>query len=159
MVLSLLWCRTQRLARVHLVGIVTCKSNVRLKVPPNFPPWGFGFTVQVVEPDPLPTIPVHYLPNEQKKYDEGMKVPADFLQRKGYRLPTKVEWEYARPPCTAMTSRHYGLSVDLLEQYDRYRSMHQATTVCLAWWKQPTVCNRRFRASGGRQPPRSPHSA
>jgi formylglycine-generating enzyme required for sulfatase activity len=65
-----------------------------------------------------------YLPNEQKKYDKGMKIPADFLQRHGYRLPSEVEWEYASR-AGALTSRHYGFSVDLLEHYARYDANSQ----------------------------------
>ena len=78
------------------------------------------FSNWLSEQEGLPKEEWCYLPNRSGAYAEGMSIPADVLQRKGYRLPTEPEWEYA---CRAgaVTNRSYGNSIDLLGAYARYQ--------------------------------------
>jgi serine/threonine protein kinase/formylglycine-generating enzyme required for sulfatase activity/tetratricopeptide (TPR) repeat protein len=62
-----------------------------------------------------------YIPNESEEYAEGLSIPANALERTGYRLPTDAEWGYA---CRAgaVTSRYYGHSLAILDAYARYQA-------------------------------------
>ena len=60
-----------------------------------------------------------YERNEKGDFGAGMKISANFLQRRGYRLPTDIEWKYVCQ-ANADTSFSFGEPVELLERYAWY---------------------------------------
>ena len=69
-----------------------------------------------------------YQLSAEGKYGPGLRVAAEFLDRRGYRLPTEAEWEFA---CRAgaATGRYYGESPSWLDRYAVFRATAAGDTV------------------------------
>jgi formylglycine-generating enzyme required for sulfatase activity len=90
----------------------------KLDCPVNMVSWFDAVTYcnWLSQQDGIPHDQWCYEPNAQGNYAIGMKIPADFLERTGYRLPTREEWEFV---CRGGTTSNYGFGepLELVTKY------------------------------------------
>jgi serine/threonine protein kinase/formylglycine-generating enzyme required for sulfatase activity len=89
--------------------------------PANFVSWydAAAYCNWLSQQEGIPKEQWCYEGNDKGDYATGMKIPADYVKRTGYRLPTVAEWEYN---CRAKTNTSYsfGEPEELLRRYAWY---------------------------------------
>ena len=89
--------------------------------PANFPSYfdAAKYCRRLSEIEGVPEEEMCYPPVD--RISEGMELPANYLDRKGYRLPTEAEW-FVGCFGRARTRFHFGRDADLTSYYARHRS-------------------------------------
>jgi formylglycine-generating enzyme required for sulfatase activity len=124
----------QSFERTHTQHGLPPSSVNQFSPDPDGPMSGFTWYIAaeycnwLSEQEGLPKHQWCYVPNEAGAYADGMSIPADVLERTGYRLPTEPEWEYACRSGT-VTSYYFGLSTELVDKY----AWSQANSKDRAW--------------------------
>jgi formylglycine-generating enzyme required for sulfatase activity/tetratricopeptide (TPR) repeat protein len=117
----------QRFERTHAQHGLPPSFVKQYSPDPDGPMIGFTWYIAaeycnwLSEQEGLPKDQWCYLPNQAGNYAEGMSIPADVLQRSGYRLPTEAEWEFGCRSGT-VTSYYFGQSSEILDKYAGYQA-------------------------------------
>ncbi|MEM7454100.1 MAG: SUMF1/EgtB/PvdO family nonheme iron enzyme [Planctomycetota bacterium] len=75
-----------------------------------------------------------FSPTDGDRYDQGVTLSEEILERAGYRLPTEAEWEYV---CRAgsISTRYFGYGDDLVDDYFWHSDNTEGHAEAVGWKK------------------------